>query len=58
MITNWETNFKAVVLLIISVILARNKLSDIFGNHAVIFTGMNSPNIFSVGNVCVDDGKP
>ena len=27
------------------------------GNHAVIFTGANSPNFFSVGNVCVDNGN-
>ena len=59
MTTDWETNFTAVVLPIVVVILAKNNFGNILVyNHAVIFTEISSHhNFFSVGNFCVDNGS-
>ena len=56
MITDWETNFADLQANDFGN-LGKKKSGNIFvGNHAVIFTEINSPRFFSVGNVCVDNG--
>ena len=57
MITDCETNFPDLQANDFGN-LGKNHFGDIIvGNHAVIFTDMNSPIYFSVGSVCVDNGK-
>ena len=59
MITDWETNFTDLQANDFGNLGKNNSGNVLVGNHAVIFTEMNSPRFFiffSVGNVCVDNG--
>ena len=57
MITDWETNFKDVQANDFGNLGKNDSGSILVGNRAVIFTEINSPAVFSVGNVCVDNGR-
>ena len=53
MITDWETNFADLQADDLGKLGKNNSGNILVGNHAVIFTEINSPRFFSVGNVCV-----
>ena len=57
MITDWETNFTDLQANEVGNLGKKNSGNILVGNHAVIFTEINSPRIFSVGNVCVENGR-
>ena len=56
MITDWETNFTDLQANDFGNLVKNNSGNILVGNHAVIFTEINSPRFFSVGNVCGDNG--
>ena len=56
MITDWETNFTDLQANDFGNLGKKNSGNILVSNHAVIFTEINSPRIFSVGHVCVDNG--
>ena len=59
MITDWETNFTDLQANDFGNLGKNNSGNILVGNHAVIFTEINSPRFFfPVGNVCVDNGTP
>ena len=59
MITDWETNFTDLRATDFGYLGKNNSGNILVGNHAVIFTEINSPRMFfSVGNVCVENGSP
>ena len=55
--TDWETNFKDLQANDFGNLGKNNSGNLLVGNHAVIFTEINSPKVFSVGNVCMENGK-
>ena len=56
-ITDWETNFTDLQANDFGNLGKNNSGNILVGNHAVIFTEINSPRcFFSVGNVCVENG--
>ena len=58
MITDWETNFTDLQANDFGNLGKNNSGNILVGNRAATFTEINSPRIFSVGNVCVDSGTP
>ena len=56
MITDWETNFTDLEANEVGNLRKKHSGNILVGNHAVIFTEINSPRIVSVGNVCVENG--
>ena len=56
-IPDWETNFTDLQANDFGNFGKNNSGNILVGNHAVIFTEINSPRIFSVGNICVDNGR-
>ena len=56
MISDWETSFTDLQANDFGNLGRNNSGNVLVGNHVVIFTEINSPRIFSVGNVCVDNG--
>ena len=56
MITDWETNSTDLQANDFGNLRKNNSGNVLVGNHAVIFTEINSPRFFLVGNVCVDNG--
>ena len=57
MITDWETNFTDLQANDFGNLGKNDSGNILVGNHAVIFTAINSPRFFSFGNVCVDNGR-
>ena len=59
MITDWETSFTDLQANDFGSLGKNNSGNILVGNHAVIFTEINSPRFFFfwVGNVCVENGK-
>ena len=58
MIADWEANFTDLQANDFGNIGKNNSGNIFVGNHAVIFTEINSPGfVFSLGNVCVNNGK-
>ena len=57
MITDWEANFTDLLANDFGNLGKNNSGNLLVGNHAVIFTEINSHRLFLVGNVCVDNGK-
>ena len=56
MITDWETYFTDLQANDFGNLGKNNSGNTLVGNHAVIFTEINSPRFFSVGNVHVENG--
>ena len=56
MITDWETSLTDLQVNDFGNLGKNNSENILVGNHAVIFTKINSPRFLSVGNVCVDNG--
>ena len=58
MITDWETSYTDLQANYFCNLGRNNSGNILVGNHAAIFTEINSPRVFfSVGNVCVDNGN-
>ena len=59
MITDWETNFTDLQANEVGNLRKNNSGNVFVGDHAVIFTEIDSPRMFffSVGNVCVENGS-